>query len=118
VNRIAALLLAASILAACAATVPATCDEQIISGARALSCDQVIAAARGQFATTPGITALVVEWGPLCPPNARCAAAGGDIATVFANLEDGSQLYVTVSLGPDGNVRVDAPQPVPSEFGP
>jgi hypothetical protein len=112
------ILLAFWSLSACAATVPATCDEQIITGARELSCDQVVAAARGQFATTPGITALVVQWGPLCPPNARCAAAGADIATVFANIEGGSQLYVTVRLGPDGSVQVDTPQPVPSEFEP
>jgi hypothetical protein len=42
---------------------------------------------------------------------------GGHLATVFANLEDGSQLYVTVSIGQDGSVQVDAPQPVPT-FGP
>ena len=38
------------------------------------------------------------------------------LATVFANIEDGSQLYATVSIGPDGSVQVDAPQPVP-DFG-
>lgn len=107
------ILFAFSTLAACAATVPATCDQLVINGAPEMSCDQVIAAARAQYLTTPGVRDLVVQWGGICPPNARCMAPSGDIATVFANLEDGIQLYVTVSIGPDGSVQVDQPQPVP-----
>jgi hypothetical protein len=108
-----AALLAASTLAACAATVPATCEELNQNPPPRLSCDQAIAAGRAQFATTPGITELTVQYGAICPPNARCLLATGHVATVFATLEDGSQLYVTVSIGPDGSVRSDAPQPVP-----
>jgi hypothetical protein len=113
-----AAVLVASALGACAATVPATCEELNQNPPPPLSCDQAIAAGRAQFATTPGITELTVQYGGICPPNARCLAATGNLATVFATLEDGSQLYVTVSIGQDGSVRSDAPQPVPPELGP
>lgn len=108
-----ASLLAATILAACGALAPATCDAGGFVGNPELSCDQAIAAARVQYAATPGIIELVVQYGTLCPPNARCVPPAGDIATVIAILEDGSELYVTVRIGPDGAVSADPPQPVP-----
>jgi hypothetical protein len=114
VRALLAVLLAASTLAACAVVVPATCEAEGRIPPPPLSCEQAIAAARAQYATTPGISELVVQYGGICPPNARCVAASGDIATVFATLEDGSQLYVTVSIDPDGSVRSDGPQPVPT----
>ena len=108
-----ASLLAAMILAACGTLAPATCDSSGFIEGPELSCDLAIAAARVQYATTVGITELVVEHGTLCPPNARCVPPSGDIATVYAILEDGSELYVTVSIGPDGSVVADPPEPVP-----
>jgi len=107
-----ASLLAAMNLAACGALAPATCDAGAFVGGPELSCDQAIAAARAQYAATPGITELVVEHGSICPPNARCMPTGY-IATVYAILEDGSELYVTVSIGPNGGVVADPPKPVP-----
>ena len=107
-------VLAASTLVARAATVRATCEEPNQDPPPALCCDRAIDAARAQFATTPGIAELTVEYGGICPPNARCLAKLGNLATVYADLEDGSQLYVTVSIGPGGSVRSDAPQPVPT----
>ena len=108
-----ASLLAATILSACGTLAPATCDSSGLAGVARLSCDQAIAAARAQYATTPEISELVVQYGKLCPPNARCVAPTGDIATVIAILEDESELYVTVTIGPDGTVSADPPQPVP-----
>ena len=107
-----ASLLAAVILAGCGSLAPATCDSSGFIGGPELSGDQAIAAARVQYATTPGITELVVEHGTRCPPNARCVPPSGDIATVYAILEDGSELYVTVSIGPDGGAVADPPKPV------
>ena len=108
-----AILFAFLMLTACAVTVRATCDTSDWTPQPRLSCEEAIAAARSQYTTTPGITELVVQYGPMCPPNARCGPRSEDLATVFANLEDGSQLYVTVAIGPDGSVRSKPPQQVP-----
>jgi hypothetical protein len=107
-------LLAASTVAACAATVRATCEEIELTQPPTLSCEQVIDAARAEFASTLGITELVVDYGD-CPIGRRgCQLGAGKSAKVYAFLADGSRLSVSVRIDPDGSIRSNAPEPVPS----
>jgi hypothetical protein len=108
------LLVAVLLTGSCAAAVPATCDDSVWNPPPELSCDEAITAARAQYATTPGITGLTVQYGGICPPGAHCQIPRGNQATVGASIAGGVQLYVTVTVGEDGIVRADAPQPVPT----
>jgi hypothetical protein len=107
-RAVVAALLAASTLAGCASAVPVTCDAEGRNPPPALSCHQAIGAARAQYATTPDITELIVDYAAMCPPAGRgCRFPTGDLATVYAVLADGNRLFVNVSIGPDGSVRSD-----------
>ena len=109
-----ASVIAASTLAACAATVRATCEEPGMNPPAALTCEQAIAAARAEFVGTLGITKLVVDYGD-CPPAGRgCQLGAGRSAMVLAVLADGRGLSVSVSIDPDGVIRSEAPVMMPA----
>jgi hypothetical protein len=86
------LLVAVLLTGSCAAAVPATCDDSVWNPPPELSCDEAITVARAQYATTPGITGLTVQYGGICPPGAHCQIPRGNQATVGASIAGGVQL--------------------------
>lgn len=110
----AAFMVAVLALAACSSLAPATCSTEGWDPQPALTCDAAIAAARTQLATTAGVSSLRVEFGGICPPNARCAPPEGTTAAVIATLANGAEVYILVSIGEDGQVRAEAPAPMPT----
>jgi hypothetical protein len=98
---------------ACAFDVPYECDDsQFAAG---ITCEEVFAAAREQLAGTIGITKLTAVRGIHCPP-APAGCPDAPVVTLYVDVSDGRQLYVTVGRNRDGSViaqPVEAVEPLP-----
>lgn len=97
---LAALLVVA---AGCAFTTPFECDDA--NWQPGLSCERVLAAAREQLDDTSGITRLTAVQGIHCPPAPAGCPFTPFVVTVYAELVDGSSVYVSVHLEDDGSLR-------------
>jgi len=111
VQRFMAGVVVATAVGGCAATAPVTCAENDFDPPAALTCDAAITAARQQLSAVAGVNGLSFEY-QICPANARCAFASGEIGYVIATLAGGEQLSVTVYVDPDGVVQAEEPQPL------
>jgi hypothetical protein len=111
-KRIAIAVSFALLLGGCLLGSAVECDDT--DWPEGLTCAGVVAAARDRLVRTAGITKLSAEHGRYCPPDVRCPAIPNvaPIATVYADLADGSLLYVVVYLEEDARLRAEPPRAV------
>jgi hypothetical protein len=67
------------------------------------TCDQILEAARGELPEAMQIEKLTAVQGIHCPSSAECPYTPF-VVTVYADLIDGRQVYVSVDLGEDGRL--------------
>jgi len=104
--RAALLVLTVLVATSCDFTVPFECDDSDF--AAGMTCEEVYSAAREQLAGTTGVSKLTAVRGIRCPP-APAGCPDAPVVTVYVDLTDGRQLYVSVSRRQDGSL---AAQPV------
>jgi hypothetical protein len=105
----AALLVLTVVAAACEISVPFECDDsQFAAG---ITCDGVLTAAREQLAGTRGITKLTAVRGIHCLP-APAGCPDTPVVTLYADLSDGRQLYVSVARREDESLHAQRWRPV------
>ena len=112
-KRAAAALVGMLLLGGCLFGPAVECDDG--RWEEGLTCEGVLAAARAQLAGTAGITKLTASEGLHCPSAPASCPFTPFVITVYADLVDGSQLFVTVGLEDDGRLRAQAPKPVEPE---
>ncbi len=98
-------LLAAVLLtsAGCSLVPPAfECDDTNWEPGQ--TCQRVLEAARGELPPTGQIVRLTAGQAIFCPPSAGCPFTPF-VVTLYADLIDGRQLYVSVDLEHDGSLR-------------
>jgi hypothetical protein len=124
--KVAALrlaLVAATITAAgCSGSAPLSCELAETDPPPELDCGEAVRAADEQLRGIIGVTALRFEYEECAPGAGACAFLFGTAGNVIAELADGREIAVFVSVDPTGAVRADAARPYtptlrPSEPG-
>lgn len=107
--RAALLVLTVVVATACDFSVPFECDDsQFAAG---ITCEDVLTAAREQLAGTRDVTKLTAVRGIHCPP-APAGCPDAPVVTLYVDLTDGRQLYVTVARNRDGSLTAQPVQAV------
>jgi hypothetical protein len=99
--RTALLLMTVVVASSCDLSVPFECDEAEF--ATGMTCDGVLAAAGAELAALPAIRTLTAVRGIHCPDD-DVSCPNAPVVTVYADLADGRQVYVSVALGRDGTL--------------
>lgn len=103
------LVLTVAAATACDVSVPFECDESQF--AKGITCDEVFAAAGDRLAGTTGIVKLTAVRGIHCPA-APAGCPDAPVVTLYVDLRDGRQLYVTMGRDPDGSLTAGPVQAV------
>ena len=78
-----------------------------------MTCEEVLETAREQFAGVRGITKLTAVRGIRCP-QAPAGCPDAPVVTLYADLTDGRQLYVSVARHEDGSLTAQPAEAVES----
>jgi hypothetical protein len=97
------------VLSGCAVTAPFECDDRDWREP-GLTCQGVRTAAQRQLIGVPGVTGVTAHQGS-CPPGSWCPLVSLG-ATVVADLIDGSQLWLVVTVGESDTLTATRPQQV------
>jgi len=117
-RTLSTVALAAVLASGCDLNAPVSCEEVERDPPPSLSCDAAVNGARPQFAGLAGLTAVRFQYDECAPNAANCAFLFGTAGNVIAQLVDGRELAMFVSIDEDGAIRVQPARPFTPESQP